>query len=116
MAYRKTLKVVLSATRLNLDKLPWLHFDWSESEIVGVATLKALDKNIAPEQLERAGYLVVQYLEAMTGTVEHACENAGPFVFSLKRRVDFLAFIRDFRKEFMKFGQCDHLKLEFKFQ
>ena len=83
---------------------------------MGVATLKAMNKDISKEQLERAGSLVVHYLETMTGTVEHACENAGPFVFSLKKRVDFLNFVRDFRKEFMQHEVSDHLKLEFKFQ
>lgn len=116
MPYRKTMKVNISATRLNLDRLPCLHFNYTKNDTVGVATLKASGKKLSKAQLERAGDFVVDYLERRTGTIEYADERSGPFVFSLKNKIDLLDFIRDFRKEHMCHGECDYVKVDIKFQ
>ena len=116
MMYRKFMKVVLNATNLDLDKLRWPNVEQLEDEIVGVATLKALDRNISTEQLENAGRLLLDYLEIRNGTAEHKSEPAGPFIFEIEEKEDLLSFIRELQNEFMKYRECDFMKLEVNFQ
>ncbi|WP_187277617.1 hypothetical protein [Methylobacterium sp. WL18] len=112
----KAMKIKLSAARQNLDKLPWLGFEWSPNEIVGVAKISTNDKNISPTDLEFIGEIIIDYLRDKTGYVEHGGSFAGPFIFSFKRQTDILCFMREMRVAMMLYGEFRHIALEFKLQ
>ena len=116
MWHRKTLKVALNATSLNLEKLLSRTFNSSEGEIVGAATLKVLDKSIPAKQIERAGSLISNYLEVKTGTLIHSCKKAGIFVFGIGAEENLLSFIRELQLRFIGYDECDYMKLEIRFQ
>ena len=116
MSNRKVIKVTLSASRLNLDRVAYSTFDFTRNEVVGMATLKASSKELSMEEIELASEFIMHQLERETDYVNHVVERDNTFVFKLKDKVDVLEFIRDFRKECMKYSDCDYTKLEFKFQ
>lgn len=112
----KAMKIKLSATRQNLDKLPWFGFEWSPNEIVGVAKLSTSDRDLPLADLECIGEYIIDCLSEKTGYVEHGGSFAGPFIFSFKSPIDMLCFMREMRVDMKLYGEFAHITLEFRLQ